>query len=43
MKKRKTGEKEVEEAKAQKAPLQTELPVTKSPSKKGKGKNSRAS
>jgi hypothetical protein len=40
MKKRKTGEKEVEEAKAQKAPAQTEPPVTKFPSKKGKGKNS---
>ena len=41
MKKRKTGEVGVEGAKDQQALVQTEPSVTKSPSKKGKGKNSR--
>uniref|UniRef100_A0A2N9HBB4 Uncharacterized protein n=1 Tax=Fagus sylvatica TaxID=28930 RepID=A0A2N9HBB4_FAGSY len=40
MKKRKTREEGVEGAKDQQALVQTEPSVTKSPSKKGKGKNS---
>ena len=42
MKKRKTGEEGVEGAKEQQALVQTEPFVNKSPSKKGKDKNSRA-
>jgi hypothetical protein len=42
MKKRKKGEEGVEGAREQQALVQTESSVTKSPSKKGKGKNSRA-
>ena len=43
MKKRKKGEEEAEVAKEQQALIQTEPSVTKSSSKKGKGKDSRAS
>ena len=42
MKKRKKGEEEAEVTREQQALIQTEPFVTKSPSKKGKGKNSRA-
>ena len=42
MKKRKKGEEGVDEAREQQALVQTEPSVTKSPSKKGKGKKSRA-
>ena len=42
MKKRKKGEEGAEVAREQQALIQTEPSVTKSPSKKGKGKNSRA-